>query len=204
MGAIQAPAVHPWITGPITETNATTTTSQEQSHDWKDGARIGEAQNPGPVLSLPCRGHGKRWVNGRRYTKFLSYFSKSKSKLRMNSTLRADPPMISRKVKSWPTTKPRGGGSAVPRLGKRLRPPLMYLRHPPSCGSTTNSTKTKLLFHQRGFASQKCCAPQQSIWPSYRGEVMEKLNKPPWERICWFGMNCATDSSIAHSSIHTG
>jgi len=61
--AIQAPAVHPWITGPVAET---TTTSQEQSHDWKDGARIGEAQNPGPVLSLPCRGHGKRWVNGRR------------------------------------------------------------------------------------------------------------------------------------------
>ena len=65
--AIQAPAVHPWITGPVAETAATTTTtSQEQSHDWKDGARIGEAQNPGPVLSLPCRGHGKRWVNGRR------------------------------------------------------------------------------------------------------------------------------------------
>ena len=36
---------------------------------------------------------------------------------------------------------------------------------PPSCGSTTNSTKTKLLFHQRGFASQKCSAPQQSICP---------------------------------------
>ena len=61
---------------------------------------------------------------------------------------------------------------------------------PPSSGSTTNSIKTELLFHQRGFASQKCCAPQRSIWPSYRGEVMEKLNKPPCERICWFGMNC--------------
>ena len=49
--AIQAPAVHPWITGPVAET-ATTTTSQEQSHDWKYGARIGEAQIPGPFLSL--------------------------------------------------------------------------------------------------------------------------------------------------------
>ena len=30
----------------------------------KMGLESGEAQNPGPVLSLP---HGKRWVNGRRY-----------------------------------------------------------------------------------------------------------------------------------------
>jgi len=53
--AIQALVVHSVITGP-TETKTTATASQ--SHDWKDGARIGEAQNPGPVPRRPSR-YGK-------------------------------------------------------------------------------------------------------------------------------------------------
>ena len=147
---------------------------QTRSHDWRDGARIGESDDPGPAKQASKRQYGN-----------LSQSQNQKHTIRMKSAPWANPPRRNRvlpasghSVTYRDALMSRGGRLALPVRGSRFRPPLRYLGHSSSRNQIQNQNQ-----------------PQ-----AYRGRRVDGVRNAT--RRCWYGNRCWRGSACPFAHPH--
>ena len=127
--------------------------SQVRSHDWKDGARIGEADDPGPA-----RKASKKNQENQNQDKIC----KQKHTIRMKSAPWANPPRRNRvlpasgqSVTYRDALMSRGGRLAFPVRGSRFRSPTRYLGHSSGEPTHQNQDGNQACFGRRGGGARE-------------------------------------------------